>query len=90
MKESIRKSRILRKEERAKDSLETRKTSKSPNPPKTISLNDNNKTKSHKPRSGIVDLGVEDMDTEDVNGPLTIKEKNHSPGKPNRHRYSRC
>ena len=45
MKETIRKSRMLRKEERVKDSLETRKTpktSKTPNPPKKISLKDNN------------------------------------------------
>merc|ERR1712215_191121 len=79
MKESIRKSRMLRKEERAKDSLETKKTSKTPNPPKTISLNDNNKTQSHKPRSGIVDLGVEDMDIEDTNGLITINEKTTPP-----------
>ena len=44
MKESIRKNRVLRREERAKNSLETRKTSKTPDPPKTIQINDNDKT----------------------------------------------
>ena len=79
MKESIKKSKMLRKEKRAKDSPETRKTSKTPNPPKTISLNDNNKTQSHKPCSGIVDLGVENMDIEDANGPPTVNEKTTPP-----------
>ena len=68
---------MLRREERAKNSLEssfgTRKTSKTSDPPKTIQINNNDKTQSHKssPSPEIVELDDNDMDTEDLNRPLT-------------------
>ena len=78
MKDSIRKNRMLRKEERAKNSFGTRKTSKTSDPPKTIQINNKDKTQSHKssPSPEIVVLDDEDMDTEDSNSPLTANNIN--------------
>ena len=66
---------MLRREERAKNSLEIRKTSKTPNPPKSVRINDNDKTHSKRSRTEKVDLDDKDMDTEDLNGPLTKYNK---------------
>ena len=67
---------MLRRDERirTKNSIESRKTSKTPDPPKQTQINNSDKTQGHKPRSETVDLADEDMDTDDSNKPLTTND----------------
>ena len=62
---------MLRRKERARNRLESRKPSKTSDPPKTIQINDSDKTQNHKSRPETVDLSNEDMDTDNSNKPLT-------------------
>ena len=75
MKESIRKHRMLRRNEktrkRTRNNLETR-TSKTPDPPITIQINDSDKAHSHKPHPETIDLSDEEMDIDASDEPLPM------------------
>ena len=63
MKESIKKYRMLRRDERTrtKNRTESGKTSKTPDPTKQSQISNSQKTQNHSPESETVDLTDESM-----------------------------
>ena len=77
MKESIKKYRMLRRDERTKTKNRT-ESGKTSDPTKQSQINYSQKTQSHSPESETVDLtdeGMdEDMDVDDLDEPLSLKD----------------